>query len=500
MKMLLSAVLSGCRVMHTHGEVNPEVLGITLDSRAVTPGVVFVAIRGLKTDGNRFVPEAIARGAAAIVSALPGEQYPETPWIQVADERAALAVLAANFYDRPAAKLHAIGITGTNGKTTTTCIVEAILNAAGFPCAVFGTIDYRGPGFRLTAERTTPEAPELQALFKRVVDGGWKYAVMEVSSHAVELKRVEGLGFEVAVFTNLTRDHLDLHHDMRSYFLAKKKLFIGLDGTVPRVLVLNMDDPHFHELKAIAPSHVVSYGLNPAADICPIRHTSAADLKGMEVAYKSPLGELQMHTGLLGKPNLYNIGAAIGVAVGLGLPAEAIRQGVDHLKNVPGRFELVQAGQQFRVVVDYAHTDDALTRLLETAREITPGRVIVVFGCGGDRDRTKRPLMGEAAARASDFAVATSDNPRSEDPMAILLEVEPGLRRGGGVSGKTYQMIPDRREAIRVALMEGKPGDTVLLAGKGHESYQIIGNEELPFDDRAVARELLDELATGRNH
>jgi UDP-N-acetylmuramoyl-L-alanyl-D-glutamate--2,6-diaminopimelate ligase len=497
--MLLSAMLSGCSVVHTRGERGQEISGITLDSRSVAPGVLFVAIRGLKTDGNRFVPEAIARGAAAIVSALSGDEYPETPWIQVEDERAALAVLAANFHGRPAEKLHAIGITGTNGKTTTTCVVEAILEAAGFPCAVFGTIEYRGPGFRLAAERTTPEAPELQDLFKRVVEGGWKYAVMEVSSHAIALKRVEGLRFEVAAFTNLTRDHLDLHGDMRSYFLAKKKLFTGLDGTIPRVLVLNMDDPHFDELKAIAPSQVVSYGLNLAADICPTSHTSASDLTGMEVAYKSPLGELKMRTGLLGKPNLYNIGAAIGVAVGLGLPAEAIKQGVGQLKNVPGRFELVHAGQPFRVVVDYAHTDDALARLLETAREITPGRVIVVFGCGGDRDRTKRPLMGEEAARASDFAVATSDNPRSEDPMAILQDVEPGVKRAGGVEGKTYRMIPDRREAIRFALNLAKPGDTVLLAGKGHEAYQIIGNQSLPFDERAVARELLDELATERN-
>ncbi len=485
--------------MHTRGNLNVAVSGITLDSRAVALGTVFAAIRGLKTDGNRFVPQAIARGAAAVVSALPGDAYPQTPWIQVADERAALAVLSANFYERPAEKLHAIGVTGTNGKTTTTCVVEAILQAAGFPCAVFGTIDYRGPGFRLAAERTTPEAPELQALFKRVVDGGWKYAVMEVSSHAIELKRVAGLRFDVAAFTNLTRDHLDLHRDMRSYFLAKKKLFTGLDGTIPRVLVLNKDDAQFDELNAIAPSHVVSYGVNSAADIVPVRHALAADLTGVDVVYKSPLGELHLRTGLLGKPNLYNIGAAIGVAVGLGLPADAVRQGVGQLRSVPGRFELVQAGQPFRIVVDFAHTDDALARLLESAREITSGRILALFGCGGDRDRTKRPLMGEVAARGSDFVFATSDNPRSEDPMAILREVEPGIKRAGGVEGKTYQMIPDRREAIRAALQMAKPGDTVLLAGKGHETYQIIGDEHQPFDDRVVAREVLDELAIGRN-
>ena len=291
---------------------------------------------------------------------------------------------------------------------------------------MFGTIEYRGPGFQFPAERTTPEAPELQALFRRVVDGGWKHAVMEVSSHAVELKRVMGLHFEVAVFTNLTRDHLDLHKDMRSYFLAKKKLFTGLDGTIPRVLVLNMDDPYFGELKAIAPSRVISYGMDPAADcvrLVTIRCTSG---EGMDAVFRTSLGDLQIRSKLLGKPNVYNIGAAIGTAIGLGMSADAIRAGIASMPGVPGRFESVNAGQSFRVIVDFAHTDDALARVLQSAREITPGRLIVVFGCGGDRDRTKRPLMGEVAMKGSDFAVVTSDNPRSEDPLAIITEVEVG--------------------------------------------------------------------------
>jgi UDP-N-acetylmuramoyl-L-alanyl-D-glutamate--2,6-diaminopimelate ligase len=484
--MVLSAVLGGCSVVHTRGDLNTRVAGITLDSRQVAPGFIFVAIRGFKTDGNRFVPDAIARGASAIVSAAPGDDYPSVTWIQVADERQALASLAASFYEHPARKLHAIGVTGTNGKTTTTYLIEAVLKAAGFPTAVFGTIEYRGPGFSFPADRTTPEAPELQSLFARVVDGGWKYAVMEVSSHAVELKRVQGLHFEVAVFTNLTRDHLDLHGDMRSYFLAKKKLFTGLDGSLPRVLVLNADDPNFAELKAIAPSHVISYSVDSSADVRPV---SAG-------VFKSPVGELRIQSAtLLGKPNLYNMGAAIGVAIGLGLPAEAIQTGIGSMAVVPGRFEPVLAGQNFRVIVDFAHTDDALVRVLQSAREITKGRVLVVFGCGGDRDRTKRPLMGEAAIRGSDFAVVTSDNPRSEDPLAILSEVEVGLRRAGGVEGKNYRLLPDRREAIQYALKLASAGDTVLLAGKGHETYQIIGDQSFPFDDRAVARELLDELA-----
>jgi len=493
--MLLKTMLGGCSVLHTRGDLDVRISGITLDSRLVSAGFVFVAIRGLKMDGNRFVSDAIARGAAAIVSALPGDGYPETTWIQVSDEREALAMLSANFYGHPAKKLHAIGVTGTNGKTTTTYLIEAILKASGFPTAVFGTIDYRGPGFQLPAERTTPEAPELQSLFGRVVEGGWKYAVMEVSSHAIELKRVMGLHFEVAVFTNLTRDHLDLHKDMRSYFLAKKKLFTGLDGAVPRVLVLNIDDPNFDELKSIPGPRVISYGVNSDADVVPTRYDAMRSGEGMDAVFKSPLGDLQIHSKLLGKPNLYNIGGAIGAAIGLGIPAGAIVAGIAQMPLVPGRFEPVNAGQSFRVIVDFAHTDDALARVLQSAREITAGRLIVLFGCGGDRDRTKRPLMGEVAVKGSDFVVVSSDNPRSEDPLAIISEVEVGLRRAGGVEGKNYQVIADRREAVRHALQMASAGDTVLLAGKGHEAYQIIGNQSYPFDERAVARELLNELA-----
>jgi UDP-N-acetylmuramoyl-L-alanyl-D-glutamate--2,6-diaminopimelate ligase len=494
--MKLSAVLSGCSVVHARGDLDAEISGITLDSRQVAPGFVFVAIRGMKTDGNRFVPMAIERGAAAVVSAMPGSAS-AGPWIQVADEREALAILAANFHGRPASRLHAIGVTGTNGKTTTTYLIESILKAAGFPAAVFGTEEYRGPGFQLQAGHTTPEAPDLQELFARVVNAGWKYAVMEVSSHAIELKRVSGLHFEVAVFTNLTRDHLDLHGDMRSYFLAKKKLFTGLDGVLPRVLVLNADDPHYEELKAAAPARVISYTVGGNADIRAVPKPPSSNEE--RTVFTTPLGPLHLQSSLVGKPNLYNIGAAIGTAIGLGLSSEAIREGVEQLAGVPGRFELVRAGQPFRVIVDFAHTDDALTRVLGSAREITRGRLLVLFGCGGDRDKTKRPLMGEAAVKGSDFAVVTSDNPRTEDPLAIIDEVEAGVRRAGGIEGRNYQIVADRREAIRYVLGLAQPGDTVLLAGKGHETYQIIGNTSFPFDDRVVARELLDEVAARRS-
>jgi len=489
--MKLEDLLKGCSVRRAAGDLGIEILGLAYDSREVSPGYLFFAIRGTRKDGNRFVPNAIAKGAAAIVSASPLIPSLAMPWIEVNDERAALAVIAGNFYGHPTANLHLVGITGTNGKTTTTYLVESILKAAEKPAAAFGTIEYRGPGFSFAAERTTPEAPDLEKLFKQVVDAGWEYAVMEVSSHAIEMKRVQDLRFEIAVFTNLSRDHLDFHGDMESYFRVKKKLFEGLNEVKPRVMVLNHDDPRYEELRSIDPSRAISYGMQVAADICPVRHQFGWE--GTEAYYKTPIGELEVRTSLMGKPNLYNIGAAIGVGVALGLPPDAISRGIAQLKNVPGRFEPVNAGQSFRVIVDYAHTDDALEKVLQSARDITSGQLIVVFGCGGERDRTKRPAMGEIAARDSDYAIVTSDNPRSEDPMEIIREIEAGMR------GALHKVIVDRREAIRAALAAAKKGDTVVIAGKGHEPYQTIGTTSYEFDDRVVARELLNELVTGRN-
>ena len=488
--MNLRELLSGLNG-RTSGNLDTEILGLAYDSRKVLPGFLFAAIRGTRTDGNRFLPQAIANGAAGIVSCAPPLESLAMPWIQVDDERAALAILAANFYQHPTEELHLVGVTGTNGKTTTTYLVESILQEAGHTAAVLGTIEYRGPGFDYAAERTTPEAPDLERLFRQVVDAGWRYAVMEVSSHAIEMKRVMGLQFEIAVFTNLSRDHLDFHGDMESYFEAKKTLFTGLTGVKPKLMVLNMDDPRYESLRAIDPPRVITYGMQPAAEICPSHYHFGWD--GTDATYKTPLGELEVHTSLMGKPNLYNIGASIGVAVGLDIPSGAVQSGLQRLRNVPGRFELVSAGQLFRVIVDYAHTDDALEKVLRSAREITSGRVIVVFGCGGERDRTKRPVMGEVATRESDYAVVTSDNPRGEDAMEIIREIE------GGMKGARYRVVADRREAIRTALGEAQKGDTVVIAGKGHETYQTIGDRSYAFDDRVVARELLDELISGRN-
>jgi UDP-N-acetylmuramoyl-L-alanyl-D-glutamate--2,6-diaminopimelate ligase len=489
--MMLRELLSGLNARRVTGDLETPIAGIAYDSRQVSEGDLFIAIRGTRMDGNRFMPKAIAKGASAVVSALEPVQGISMPWIQVADERTAMATIAGNFYSHPTRNLHLIGVTGTNGKTTTTYIIESILKAAGKPAAVFGTIEYRGPGFDFTAERTTPEAPDLEKLFRKVADADCKYAVMEVSSHAIEMKRVERLQFEVAVFTNLSRDHLDFHHDMESYFQAKRKLFAGLSGAMPRVFVLNSDDARYEDLRSIDPSRVISYGMKVAADICPIRHEFGWE--ATDAMFKTPIGELEVRTTLMGKANLFNIGAAIGVGIALGLPADAIAHGIQQLRYVPGRFESVIAGQPFRVIVDYAHTDDALEKVLKSAREITEGRLIVVFGCGGERDRTKRPLMGEVASRESDYAIVTSDNPRGEDPKAIVEEIEKGMKGGN------YRIELDRREAIRRALTEARKGDTVLIAGKGHETYQMIGTTSRPFDDRLIAKELLHELNAGRN-
>lgn len=471
-------------------QLDLEITGLAYDSRQVSPGDVFVAVRGLQHDGNKYIPAALKRGAVAVISGSPPAD-PAIPWIHVRDDRAALARAAANFFEHPTRQLRVVGVTGTNGKTTTTYLVESITRAAGAPCAVFGTIGYRGPGFDLSAERTTPEAPDLQRLFRKVADAGWTYVAMEISSHAVALGRVLGVHVEVAIFTNLTQDHLDFHQDMESYYLEKKKLFLGLDGVKPKAFVLNRDDERFEDLRAVSPERVLSYGLTESADIFP--RSSRFDETGTTATFVTPIGEFELHTSLSGRPNLWNAGAAIGAGIALGFSLDQIGKGLEGLAGVPGRFELIHAGQPFRVIVDYAHTDDALRRVLETSREITSGRLIVVFGCGGDRDKTKRPLMGEAAGALADFVVLTSDNPRNEDPKQIIAEIETGLRR----TGTSYAAFVDRHDAIRAALKTARAGDTVLVAGKGHEAYQVVGALEIPFDDRQVIRGLLRESLNG---
>jgi len=474
--MTLHDLLNGVEVVQVKAEMHAapalEVTGLHYDSRRLLPGQVFLALAGAKTDGHRFVAAARERGAVAVASEKPADDA--GPWVQVRAARRALAIASGNFYAHPSRQLDVVGITGTNGKTTTAFLLYAILEAAKKTAGLFGTIEYRIGAQRFNAPNTTPESLDLQAMLANLRDSGGSHAVMEVSSHALAMDRVYGTRFRVGVFTNLTRDHLDFHGTMDAYFAAKKLLF---SSPPPEWAVLNSDDPHSVELAACGSPHVLRYGLG----------ATRADIRESGDLIETPAGAIPNRSKLVGRTNSYNRLAAVGAAVALGIPNEAITQGLETLTAVPGRFESVDAGQAFHVIVDYAHTDDALRNVLATARGLTPRRVITVFGCGGDRDRKKRPWMGEAAASLSDLVIVTSDNPRSEDPRAIIEEILPGVVR----TGTTYHVEPDRAAAITLAISEARAGDLVLIAGKGHETYQVIGDRSIDFDDRKIARQAL---------
>jgi UDP-N-acetylmuramoyl-L-alanyl-D-glutamate--2,6-diaminopimelate ligase len=485
--MRLAKLLRG---IDTHGPApNGDLVmsELAYDSRLARPGTVFVAIHGEKTDGNRYVSDAVSRGAVAVISEQekPGVLSPEFSWIQVADARKALAISAANFYMRPAEVLKLIGVTGTNGKTTTSYLVDSILRAAGCEVGLLGTIGYRLVRESRPAPNTTPESLDLQKYLAEIVRAGGTHAVLEASSHALALDRLWGCPFAVAIFTNLTRDHLDYHKTFDDYFAAKRRLFEGTGAAPPATSVINRDDEYGQRLSGLA-SRTLTYGLESGADIT--TRKPAFSQSGIEGVAETPSGKIEIRSKLVGRPNVYNILAAIGAGVALGLPKEVIAAGIAQLSAVPGRFERVDVGQPFLVVVDYAHTDDALRNLLATAKELNPdGRVITLFGCGGDRDRTKRPLMGEAAGRVSDIVVLTSDNPRSEDPLLIINDVIVGVQR----TKAKLLVEPDRQKAIELALDEARSGDIVLLAGKGHENYQVLRDRTIEFDDRDVARAVL---------
>jgi UDP-N-acetylmuramoyl-L-alanyl-D-glutamate--2,6-diaminopimelate ligase len=464
------------------------VTGIAYDSRRVAPGNVFVGLQGLHADGAAFGRQALDRGAHTVVSERDAPDGAGDRWLQVSDGRLALALMAAAFFRHPSREMKVVGITGTNGKTTTAYLIAAILDAANLKSGVLGTVGYRIGDELRDATHTTPEAPEVQALLREMVDRGCGACAMEVSSHALALRRVDGMTFAAAVFTNLTRDHLDFHANMEAYFQAKRHLFELLAPDAPALL--NADDPRAAALSEIS-KRPVTYGVNRPADVTPGPLTFSLD--GLRFDVRTPRGGLSVQSTLVGRPNVYNILAAVAAATALGVELAVIERGIATLPGVPGRFEVVSSPHDgVTVVVDYAHTDDALRKLLETARQLTPGRLITVFGCGGDRDRTKRPLMGAVAGRLSDLILITSDNPRSEDPGRIIEEIRRGItadtRRD---RGQRLLAIVDRREAIARAIDLARPGDLVLIAGKGHEKYQVIGAEVLPFDDVAVAREAL---------
>jgi UDP-N-acetylmuramoyl-L-alanyl-D-glutamate--2,6-diaminopimelate ligase len=466
------------------------VSAIVYDSRRTIEGSVFVALQGLKADGATFASQAVARGALLMVGATPRAEAVRAPWLVVSDARLALALLADAFYGHPSREMPVIGITGTNGKTTTAYLLASMLDAAGSRAGLLGTVAYRIGNEEIEASRTTPEAPDVQRLLRDMLNRDCKSAVMEVSSHALALRRVDGMRFAAAVFSNLTRDHLDFHENMDAYFAAKRRLFEMLPDEAPGVI--NVDDPRGAALVEVA-RRPMTYAVTRSADVTP--GPLDMSLRGLSFDVQTPAGVVPMRSTLVGRPNVYNILAATATAVALGLPLTAIAEGVAALGGVPGRFEVVSApDDDVTVVVDYAHTDDALRNLLETARPLAARRLITVFGCGGDRDRTKRPLMGMVAARLSDVVVITSDNPRSEDPVRVIDEIKRGIPAGGQTpQARTpdVRTVVDRAEAIQRAVGLGEPGDVVLIAGKGHEKYQQIGDRVLPFDDGEVARAAL---------
>lgn len=474
------------------------VSAIAYDSRAVTPGAVFVALQGTRQDGTRYAAQAIERGAVAVVADRTPEDAAGVPWIVAGQGRVALAALAAAYYAHPSEHLLLVGVTGTNGKTTSTYLLEGVFQAQGWTSGRIGTTGYRIGREERPSARTTPEAPDLQALLREMVDLGCQACAMEVSSHALDLERVTFSRFGAAIFTNLTRDHLDYHGDMEAYFAAKRRLFEMLPREAPAAL--NLDDPRGERLVPIV-TRPITYALSRPADVSP--RSLELSLRGIDAELSTPAGTMRLRTPLPGRPNAYNALGVVAACVGLGIPLATIADGLEHVAAVPGRFEVVSADtDDIAVIVDYAHTDDALKNLLETARALAPQRIVTVFGCGGDRDKTKRPLMGAVAARLSDLVILTSDNPRSEDPAAIIEDIKRGLvpperptRHAGqavaAVQTTPWRAIVDREEAITKAIVDAQPGDLVIVAGKGHESTQTIGDRVLPFEDGRVARQAL---------
>jgi UDP-N-acetylmuramoyl-L-alanyl-D-glutamate--2,6-diaminopimelate ligase len=505
--MRFEELLSGAETVRKAGpnaEDGPVIRGVEYDSRRVRPGMLFLAMQGETTDGNRYISKAIDQGATAVVTdsaAVFVETAGRFGEIGVAEipaggGRRAMAAIAANFFRHPEKQLALTGVTGTNGKTTTAFLLDAMLNSVGRKTVLVGTIENHVAGTVRPAPHTTPESRDLLALMRKGVDAGATEAVMEVSSHALAQGRVYGFLYDVAIFTNLTQDHLDYHGTMENYFAAKRALFDGELGAPPRVAIINMDDAYGVKLAAIARqagAQLYSYGLAGGEFRAEPAQMSAS---GMTFRLVAPQGDVELRTRLTGRVNLYNLLAASGAAVARGLSLEQVVAGAGSLACVPGRFQTVDAGQPFTVVVDYAHTDDALRNLTTLAREFvgSNGRVITLFGCGGDRDRAKRPRMGRAAGEGSDFVVLTSDNPRSEDPEAIIADALPGLL----ATGTKFVVEPDRARAIHLAVEAAHPADIVLIAGKGHEKEQILRSGTIPFDDAEVAAEAIRDVVGAR--
>lgn len=502
----LAQLLQGLESLQIWGDEGIPITGLAYHSGRVEPGDVFVAIKGNCTDGHLFIPQAIARGARAVVLEETVEPVPGVVFVRTADSRRALAHLAAVFYNHPTQDLTLIGITGTNGKTTTSYLLESIWGASGARVGVIGTVNCRFGREVRPSPVTTPESLDLQGLLADMRAALVDCAIMEVSSHALDLQRAHGCRFAGAIFTNLSQDHLDYHGHMEAYFEAKSRLFtdyLASNGASDRLAVVNRDDPWGKKLLQRLATPTLTYGFEAGVEIRPESYTLTP--QEVRAVLATPFGRLEVVAPLVGRHNLYNILAASSAALGLGIAPDQVVAGLAVLTGVDGRLEPVAVPGQPLVLVDYAHTPDALHKVLQAVRDLQFERLITVFGCGGDRDRGKRPLMGQAAARGSDLVIVTSDNPRTEDPLAIIADIEEGLRdlgfprlELGEIAGarQGYTVVPDRRQAIRSAVALGKPGEVILLAGKGHETYQILGTRRIHFDDREAAREAL--LASSR--
>jgi len=498
----LQELLDAVDVVKTSGDLRSEVVSITEDSRAVRPGSVFVAIQGLQHDGHHFVNQAFAQGATAVVveegcfQGVPAENTSAaSALIHVNNSRKALGFMASQLAGNPSRHLKMVGVTGTNGKTTVTHLTKLLLEAQGQQVGLLGTVGYMYGNTRREASHTTPAPVQLQEMLREMVGVGTDVGVLEVSSHALALDRVAGCEFDIVVFTNLTQDHLDFHHTMERYFQSKLHLFtdyvVGGHKSGSKRALVNADDPWASLILQHCPIPVWTFGIHAKADI----QAEAIELgmAGTQFVVNSPLGRMTITSQLVGEYNVSNMLAAIGVGLEMGMSPDVIEHALESVSNVPGRFERIQEGQDFTVVVDYAHTDDALQRLLEAAQTIKQGRIITVFGCGGDRDPGKRAKMGQVAVQKSDLVIVTSDNPRTENPQAILADIEEGIEAVSPENRCSYQTISDRAEAICVAIQEASPGDLVLIAGKGHEDYQILGTQKVHFDDREEARKAIHQ-------
>ena len=484
--MTLDELLTAITVEKVQGDLGTKIRGLTIDSRQVSPGDIFVALVGQTTDGHRFVADAVRRGAVAIVSEKPPEVAGLT-WVQTTDARTATGRLSSRLAGEPSKVLNLVGITGTNGKTTTAYFLDSMFRRLAPPSAMMGTVVHRIGEESIPGRHTTPEAPELQSFLSAAVKAQCRYGVLEVSSHGLALGRVEGTEFACAVFTNLSRDHLDFHHDMESYFTAKRMLFeqyLRPGATA----VVSVDDTYGIRLAKSLSSPVRTFGFSADADIRV--EEMEASFEGLDLRIRERGGVRRIKSPLIGRHNALNILAAFGAGLCLDFEAEELIQVIERAHGAPGRYEKVEAGQPFHIIVDYAHTDDALRNLLETTRSLPHGRILTVFGCGGDRDISKRPLMGAVASRLSDVVILTSDNPRSEDPLSIIHEIELGTK--GARSRADVFIEPDRRSAIEKAISLASEGDVLLISGKGHESYQVTRNGVNPFDDREVVREILN--------